>query len=205
MARCQLCYDLEKKDPDDSRLASDFAPKELLDLKNSKRCVTCSFILEGILHFEDGTWTFMKDVSRVYLYALGSEGDTLTLEIYFLSERPKLILEFFVLRGECESLEAISSKVISAGSYLKTNHEKGIHFVRKLFNQGHVSPGTQYCPMVFTGLDLSSKLALKSTSHVLRLLGLRSRKEYSHFEGCRLMRLAYGFVKTKRGEANITR
>jgi len=137
MVRCQLCYDLEKKDPDDSRLASEFAPKQLLDSKNSTKCVSCSFILEGILRFENGTWTFAKDVSRVYLYALGSEGDSLTLEIYFHAERPKLLLELFI-PGEYASLGAISGKVASGGSCSKTNHVKIVHLAGKLFSQGHV-------------------------------------------------------------------
>jgi hypothetical protein len=45
---------------------------------------------------EDDTWTFAKEVSRVYLRALETEIDTLTLEIYFSDDRSKLIMEFFV-------------------------------------------------------------------------------------------------------------
>jgi hypothetical protein len=101
MARCLVCYDLEKKDPDDPRLASEFVPNQLLAVSNNRNhCAACSFILEGIRHFEDETWKFAKDVSRVYLYALASEDDSLTVEIYFHADRPKLVLEYFRTNGE---------------------------------------------------------------------------------------------------------
>jgi hypothetical protein len=138
MAGCQLCHGLEKADPDDSRLASDFTPKQLLDSKSLTKCFACSFILEGILRFEDASWTFVKDVSRVYLYALENESDSLTLEIYFHADRPKLVLEFFTA-GECANFPVVPGKAVYLGSScLKTNNAKIIHLTWKLFGRGHV-------------------------------------------------------------------
>ncbi|KAK7966438.1 uncharacterized protein PG986_000715 [Apiospora aurea] len=44
---------------------------------------------------ENDRWS-LKDVSTIYGYGFRSEDDTLTLEIYFVQERPKIVLEFFV-------------------------------------------------------------------------------------------------------------
>lgn len=99
MERCFTCNGLEKKDPDDARLAFDFEPKDLLEA-HKRNCFACSTILEGIRRFEDGTWTFAEDISRVYVYALGGKNDSLTAEIYYRADKPKLMLEFFVA-GEC--------------------------------------------------------------------------------------------------------
>jgi hypothetical protein len=101
MAPCSLCNDLKKRDDDDPRLACDISPGDLLKagLEIQSRCASCSFIVEGILKFEDATWTLAKDVSRVYLYALSDRFESLTLELYFYKERPKLVLEFYHTEG----------------------------------------------------------------------------------------------------------
>ena len=99
MARCNLCCDLRKKDADDPRLAVEMTASQLLNAADSGRCDVCSFIVDGILRFEDPTWTLEKDVSRLYLYALSERGDTLSVELYFRTEKPKLVLEFFQTTG----------------------------------------------------------------------------------------------------------
>lgn len=43
----------------------------------------------------DGQWSFTSDVSRVYGHALATDTDTLTLEVCFVQERPKLVIELF--------------------------------------------------------------------------------------------------------------
>jgi hypothetical protein len=42
---------------------------------------------------QDETWSFTADTSAINAYAFS--GDTLFLEIYFLKEKPRLVLEFF--------------------------------------------------------------------------------------------------------------
>lgn len=44
---------------------------------------------------QDNDWSFESDVSRVYGYGLATKSETLTLEVYFIEDRPRLILEFF--------------------------------------------------------------------------------------------------------------
>lgn len=44
---------------------------------------------------QDNDWSFVSDVSRVYGYGLATKSETLTLEVYFIEDRPRLILEFF--------------------------------------------------------------------------------------------------------------
>jgi hypothetical protein len=101
------------------------------------KCFACSFILEGILRFEDASWSFIEDVSRFYLYALESESDSLTLEIYFHAEKPKLVLEFFI-PNKYANLLAIPNKVVLGSSCLKTNNVKIVLLAGKLFGQRHV-------------------------------------------------------------------
>lgn len=52
-------------------------------------------LLEGIRQFEDSSWHFEQDVSRVYVYGLSKTPDTLSAEVYYKDDRPKLILEFY--------------------------------------------------------------------------------------------------------------
>ena len=98
--RCGLCYNLRKKDVDDSRLALEFTAEQVLRGEESKSCDICSLIVEGIRQFENASWSLRKDVSRVYMYALSSRGDSLTVEVYFRTDRPKLVLEFYHTDGK---------------------------------------------------------------------------------------------------------
>lgn len=52
---------------------------------------------------QDETWSFTVSVSRVYGYGLvrGTD-DTLTLEVYFIDERPRMMLEFFFVYHDSE-------------------------------------------------------------------------------------------------------
>ena len=99
MAYCLLCYNLEKKHVDNPRMAVDMTAKQLLNAGKSISCDICSFIVEGIRHFEDASWSLERDVSRIYLYGLSSRGDSLTVELYFRNDRPKIVLEFFHTEG----------------------------------------------------------------------------------------------------------
>jgi hypothetical protein len=157
MDRCQLCYNLEKKEADDFRLALDFAPEQLLASKNSQKCIACAFILEGILRFEDETWTFAKDTSRVYLYALEGEGDSLTLEVYFKDDRPKLMLEFFVREDE-ESRSESRTNFIQPSTILHIpcccdEYQHGIQ--HNYLEKAHVSKAN-YVKRQFTWLESNS-------------------------------------------------
>ena len=100
MARCDLCYDLRKKDVDDPRLAAEMTAEQLLNVEKISSCNICSFIVEGIRHFEDASWSLKRDISRVYVYALSSRGDSLTVELYFRTDRSKLVLEFYHTNGK---------------------------------------------------------------------------------------------------------
>jgi len=100
MVACTRCRDLKKEDESSPRLACEITPDQFLNKEDWKHCSICSFVVEGILSFEDNTWTLRHDVSRVFLYALSNTGDSLTVELYFRSERPKLVLEFFHTKGE---------------------------------------------------------------------------------------------------------
>ena len=94
MAMCSLCQSLEKK-YSTRRLALDFKPHQLLESVSVTRCISCSLLLEGIVCFEDATWSFSEHVVHVYGYGLGGPEETLAVELYFIDERPKLTVEFF--------------------------------------------------------------------------------------------------------------
>lgn len=99
-ARCGLCYDLRKKDVDDPKLALELTAEQVLRVEESKSCDICSLIVGGVRQFEDTSWSLEKDVSRVYIYALSNRGDSLTAELYFRTDRPKLVLEFYHTGGK---------------------------------------------------------------------------------------------------------
>ncbi|KAK8066653.1 HET-domain-containing protein [Apiospora hydei] len=90
---CQLCHGLQPNSGT-SRLFLECKPDDLLQSANLG-CESCGFLLRGLQAKEDSSWS-LKDVSTVYGYGFRSEHDTLTLEIYFVQERPKVVLEFFV-------------------------------------------------------------------------------------------------------------
>ena len=96
MAPCELCNNLEKRPLDHVRLALDFTYEELLlSVRSPQRtttCAPCCLILEAI---ERTVSTPEADIRRIYIYGLATEFDTLTLQLYFVDDRPKLILEIF--------------------------------------------------------------------------------------------------------------
>ncbi|RYP24494.1 hypothetical protein DL765_000514 [Monosporascus sp. GIB2] len=98
MAPCSLCQNLQSRDdPSYARLAFDFKPSQLIESATVSSCLCCSLILEGIQHFADSSWSVDKDVSRAYAYGPSDLGlaETLFVELYFIDERPKLVLEYF--------------------------------------------------------------------------------------------------------------
>jgi hypothetical protein len=114
MARCNLCNDQEKKDEDDVRLAFDFTPDKLIQSASRRGCSSCTVILDGIRESETHSWSFEQHVRQVYARCRGThnqKSDSLSLEIYFKDDRPKLELEFFSLQtnGESGSTSSISS------------------------------------------------------------------------------------------------
>jgi hypothetical protein len=102
---CALCNNQEKRDEDDVRLAFDFTPEELLYSARDGRCDSCLVILAGLQQATTlGLSSFEGDVRRINARCRGQRhgrGDTLSLEVYFLDERPKLELEYcsFESRG----------------------------------------------------------------------------------------------------------
>jgi hypothetical protein len=95
MTSCKLCKNLNKSE-EDFRLAFDFVPSELIESVKATKCVVCKLLLDGILRFEEKSWQFSKDVSQVYAQGLTEAlGDTLSVEVYFKNDQPKLVLEFY--------------------------------------------------------------------------------------------------------------
>lgn len=96
MPPCNLCHSLIKA-IDAARLAIDFEPSELIQSVNSSGCQSCTLILTGVRSFQNLAWNFENDVTRVYVYGLSTSRDTLSAEIYYKDDRPKLVLEFYHL------------------------------------------------------------------------------------------------------------
>jgi hypothetical protein len=94
MAPCSLCQDLQKK-KGAARLALDFKPHELQTSISKTGCVSCSLILEGIRCFENNMWSFEKHVAHVYGYGLATNQETFSIQVYFIDDRPKLVIEYF--------------------------------------------------------------------------------------------------------------
>jgi hypothetical protein len=104
MACCALCHNLEKRDVDDLRLAFDFIPSELQRSAHDHGCQSCLVIYKGLRQAETlYSGEFHKDVKIVYARCRGERGDhrdSLTLEVYFIDERPKFKLEFYSLHPD---------------------------------------------------------------------------------------------------------
>jgi hypothetical protein len=110
---CALCNDQKKRDEDDVRLAFDFTPEELLHSARDGRCDSCLVILAGLQQATTlGLSSFEDDVRRVNVRCHGQRHgrcDSLSLEVYFLDERPKLELEYcsFESRGGWSRFSAV--------------------------------------------------------------------------------------------------
>jgi hypothetical protein len=125
MARCKLCNDQEKKGEEYVRLAFDFTPTEI-SISAENGCVSCAVILKGLSAAESGTWSFKDDIRRVYARCRSSSTkipDSLTVEIYFADERPKLELEFFSLDGS----GTYKVESLHVGICLRSNSLEGDH------------------------------------------------------------------------------
>ncbi len=103
---CKLCHGLEKKKEDDARLALDFCPQELLNSVKRGKCSSCALILNAVTHFGEAAWaqsrdsgssawSLVDDITRIYVYGLSTDRDTLSLELYPRKDEPKRILELF--------------------------------------------------------------------------------------------------------------
>ncbi|KAF2245985.1 HET-domain-containing protein [Trematosphaeria pertusa] len=101
MEPCKLCNDQEKKHEDDARLAFDFTPEDLAKSAYERPCDSCMVILEGLRQSQTREWSFQRDVRRVYARCHSKRSnyaESLSLEIYFVDDRPKLELEFYSLQ-----------------------------------------------------------------------------------------------------------
>lgn len=103
MSTCQLCHNLVKDGDSERRLYLEFTPKCLQQSVLAHECQSCAILLDGILLMQDDTWSFATHVSTVYGYGLATELDTLTLEVYYIDHRPRLMLELFYVEHPSES------------------------------------------------------------------------------------------------------
>lgn len=102
MDPCSLCHDLKIKYEGQVRLALDFTYNELQGVAALMNCKSCNIIWQAILQAEKNgarEWNFAEDVSRVYVYGLATALDTLSAQLYFKNDRPKLVLEIFHPEG----------------------------------------------------------------------------------------------------------
>lgn len=97
---CSLCNNLAKRSPHDDRLALDVTYEMLSRNGKTGACKSCALMLEAI---ERSVSSQAPAVSRVCAYGLAADCDTLSMEIYFKDDRPKLILELFHNRDDCEA------------------------------------------------------------------------------------------------------
>lgn len=108
---CKICHDLEPKDPGSSRLALDCAPHELIETAQILNCPTCTIIHRAIERFGRSSQENrnnsnepepidINNISRVDVYGLGNEHETLSVDLYFQDDKPKRVLELFVQNGK---------------------------------------------------------------------------------------------------------
>jgi hypothetical protein len=132
MTCCKLCNDLSKTDEDAPRLAFDFTVEGLSQSALQNGCVCCKVLLEGLTQSQrHDTQSFLRSIKRVYVRCHEQQKcspGSLTYEIYFNNEMPKLELELYSIsdsreleqKAPCDthiltrpSLESHSAKVTS--------------------------------------------------------------------------------------------
>ncbi|OCL08305.1 HET-domain-containing protein [Glonium stellatum] len=120
MPRCGLCNGFERK-PRDYRIAFDSKPSRL-DTSTRAGCPICTFLRDGIAHFEPRFGT-LSHVRRVYVWGSTVDGDgSVEVELY-LDDSTKLRLEFFVGAdstrpfNNMKSLPVISGDTASEASF----------------------------------------------------------------------------------------
>ncbi|KAJ0108235.1 uncharacterized protein J7T55_000200 [Diaporthe amygdali] len=117
---CSLCNNLGKRSPHDNRLALDFTYEMLSRNGETGACKSCALMLEAIERFVSSP---ARAISRVYVYGLAANCNTLSVEIYFKDGRPKLILELFHHLDDSEASShpwpAIRAKPVTKGHPLE--------------------------------------------------------------------------------------
>ncbi|KAI1257001.1 hypothetical protein MGN70_000039 [Eutypa lata] len=163
---CSLCNGLEKKKDEDVRLALEFRPEELLHSVEIDGCSSCALILDAVTRFGEAqlldsrplAWSLVDDIARVYVYGLSTARDTLSLEIYFRSEKPKRILELFY--PEQGSNVGYHTK---RGSFINVNLKSAIHI-----NSIKTRPSISDHPLSQNGLKwVNDKLQTCLSKHSL--------------------------------------
>ncbi|KAF2111868.1 heterokaryon incompatibility protein-domain-containing protein [Lophiotrema nucula] len=98
MARCPLCNDLEKHRESQPRLGFDFTPAQLVQSASEGGCESCLVILEGLQQARSlSGCSLTRDIRSIYALChnqRGSSCDSLSLEVYFFDDRPRVELEF---------------------------------------------------------------------------------------------------------------
>ncbi|KAK6833331.1 heterokaryon incompatibility protein [Apiospora arundinis] len=89
---CELCRGFQR-DRITSRLFLECKPDELIKSVEDNHCPSCGILLEGLRLKQDDSWS-LKDVSTLYGYGFRDD-NTLILEIYFIEDRPRAVLEFY--------------------------------------------------------------------------------------------------------------
>ncbi|KAI1302226.1 HET-domain-containing protein [Xylaria venustula] len=141
---CDVCKNLVKDTSQQSRIWLEFTPEELYSSVHHRNCFSCAILLKGIILMQAEGWSFEHDVSKVYGYGIALETDTLALEIYFHDERPRIILEYFIVKGSDYSYsapwKAIQPRTSIHGDALSEASLQWVKSLIELCIEKHASP-----------------------------------------------------------------
>lgn len=105
MARCLLCNDQEKRKESDPCLLFHFTIEELAFSAYEEGCDSCVLIFEGIRQFQAANWSCQRSIRYVdgrCRSSIPGTSETLSLNVYFYDNSPKLELELFTLQSYCK-------------------------------------------------------------------------------------------------------
>lgn len=101
MARCALCNNQEKRRKYQTRLGFDFTPEQLVQSACVKGCDSCLVILEALRQAKSlNGCRLSQDVRTVYVRCHNqrkNHTDSLSIEVYFVDDRPRVDLELYSL------------------------------------------------------------------------------------------------------------
>jgi hypothetical protein len=173
MPKCRLCNDFQRS-ARQFRLAFDCSQKELIQSANG-RCIICSFLLEGLQHFEPKLEA-LQGHDRIHIWGGNIDGGGAVEMEVFSGGALRLRLEFFNTKGKTSVLQGARMLPTIPGD---TRAPASIEWARQRLQEcvdSHASCGQESIPELPTRvLDLRPDADDMMNVRLLRTQGLNAR------------------------------
>jgi hypothetical protein len=173
MPKCRLCNDFQRS-ARQFRLAFDCSQKELIQSANG-RCIICSFLLEGLQHFEPKLEA-LQGHDRIHIWGGNIDGGGAVEMEVFSGGALRLRLEFFNTKGKTSVLQGARMLPTIPGD---TRAPASIEWARQRLQEcvdSHASCGQESIPELPTRvLDLRPDADDMMNVKLIRTQGLDAR------------------------------